>query len=177
MKNITCQEQATLDELIGIETSENLQNVDGMKVMLVDASPERIKTLQDILLGLKLNITKSLIGNRALRLFNKNTPDLILLDVDMLGMDSYDICQMITNNNKSKPVPIIYITSTSKTAELLGNMSLGAVDYIFKPLNEEEVLHRVHNQLALRKSIFEQQSMIEQPEFTPEKHELLINVA
>jgi DNA-binding response OmpR family regulator len=177
MKYTSYQNHQAFDKLITVKTGVELLKVDEMKVLIVDVSPERIEVLQEILSELKLNISKSLIGDRALSLFRAATPDLIMLDVDIFGMDGYEICQMIRANNKSNPIPIIYITSATKTAEIIKGLPLGAADYILRPFNEQDVIQRVYKQLALRKCIVEQQPVTHQENFIHLKNDPLTNAA
>jgi CheY-like chemotaxis protein len=145
------QDQRVLEETINIGFNEKSQNVCGMKILLVDDSPANFKVLQKILSELKVKIAEALSGEGALKSYLADSPDLILIDVNMFGVDGYDICRLIRANNNSNPIPIIFLTSTINTANIIKDMSFGAVDYIFKPFAPETVLRQTYNQLALRK--------------------------
>jgi diguanylate cyclase (GGDEF)-like protein len=158
-----------------IGSRESFQNVAGMKVLVVDDSQANLLIIREVLSGLKLKITESISGEGALKVLLSNLPDLILLDITMAGMDGYETCKTIKADKKFSHIPIIFITSLTETKDIIKGLSLGAVDYIVKPFEKEEILHRVHNQLVLRKSFIERQSMIEELKDLSEKKDLLIN--
>jgi CheY-like chemotaxis protein len=160
MGNNRYQDQSALEKSFANEINDKPQVVSGMKILIVDDSPINFKFLRELLSGLKVHITESLSGESALKLFRAERPDLILIDVNMFGVDGYDISRMIGANNKSDPIPIIFLTATTKTADIIKDLSFGAVDYIFKPFDSEKVLLQIHNQLALRKRNIIRNSLI-----------------
>jgi len=78
-------------------------------------------------------------------------PDLILLDVMMPGFSGFEVCKALKSNENTKDIPIIFMTALSDTVDKVKGFSLGAVDYITKPIQHEEVLARVTTHLKLRK--------------------------
>ncbi len=163
------------DETTQVSFDENLQNVSGMKVLIVDDSHANLLIIREVLSGLKLKITESISGEGALKSLLSDLPDLILLDITMAGMDGYETCKTIKADKKFSHIPIIFITSLTETKDIIKGLSLGAVDYIAKPFEKQEIMHRVHNQLVFRKSFIERQTMIEELKDLSEKKDLLIN--
>ncbi len=163
------------DETTSIGYKESFQNISGMKVLVVDDSQANLLIIKEVLSSLKLKISESISGEGALKALLSDLPDLILLDITMAGMDGYETCKTIKADKKFSHIPIIFITSLTETKDIIKGLSLGAVDYIIKPFEREEILHRVHNQLVLRKSFIERQVMIEELKDLSEKKDLLIN--
>jgi YesN/AraC family two-component response regulator len=76
-------------------------------------------------------------------------PDLILLDVSMPGMDGFATCQMLKNNERTRDIPVIFLSAANEFEQRIKGLSLGAVDYIVKPFSEQEVIARVEIHLNL----------------------------
>ncbi len=119
------------------------------KLLIVDDNPTNIKVLFDFLKdwGFKVLIAKN--GENALTKLEEVTPDLILLDVMMPGISGFETCQRIKENPNNKDVPIIFMTALADTENKVKGLSLGAVDYITKPFQQEEVLARINLHLKL----------------------------
>lgn len=123
------------------------------KVLIVDDSPEMIDILRDIIpQDIKKQV--ALNGTNALKLLNSSDdlPDLILLDIVMPGIDGFQVCRMIKSVNRFEEIPIIFISSLDESFDKVKAFELGAVDYITKPFNREEVLARIHTHLELHQS-------------------------
>ncbi len=88
-------------------------------------------------------------GYMALNLLEKVKPDIILLDIMMPGMDGYEVCKRIKENQNHTDIPIIFISSLSDTKDIVKALKYGAVDYIAKPFQAEEVTARVNTHLKL----------------------------
>ncbi|MGA0199374.1 MAG: response regulator, partial [Prochlorotrichaceae cyanobacterium] len=82
-------------------------------------------------------------GLQALHQVHQNPPDLILLDIMLPGLDGFNVCQQLKADAKTADIPVIFMTALTDTADKLKGFSLGAVDYITKPFQQEEVLARV----------------------------------
>lgn len=119
------------------------------KLLIVDDNPTNIKVLFDFLKdwGFKVLIAKN--GENALTKLEEVTPDLILLDVMMPGISGFETCQRIKEKPSNKDVPIIFMTALADTENKVKGLSLGAVDYITKPFQQEEVLARINLHLKL----------------------------
>jgi signal transduction histidine kinase len=118
-------------------------------ILIVDDNPTNVKVLFDVLEaeGCRTFIARS--GEDALDKLEVFHPDLILLDVMMEGMDGFETCMRIKVNPATQTIPVIFMTALSDTSDKVKGFSCGAVDYIAKPFQQEEVLARVKLHLEL----------------------------
>ncbi len=86
----------------------------------------------------------------ALKIIEKRKPDLILLDIMMPDMDGYEVCRKIKTQLDTNDIPIIFLTAKSETQDEAKGLTLGAVDYIVKPVRPEILQTRVKNHLDLK---------------------------
>ncbi|MCK6685500.1 MAG: hybrid sensor histidine kinase/response regulator [Thermoanaerobaculia bacterium] len=118
-------------------------------LLIVDDTPENIDVL-DGLLREEYQIKVALNGDKALRIaFSDSPPDLILLDVMMPGMDGYEVCRRLKDNARTKGVPVIFLTARTEIEDETRGFSLGAADYIAKPISPPIVRARIKTHLAL----------------------------
>ncbi len=89
-------------------------------------------------------------GLQALEMVPKSRPDLILMDIKMPGMTGYEVSEQLKKNPKTKDIPIIFLTVSTGTDEIVKGFATGAVDYITKPFKKEELLSRVKTHLDLK---------------------------
>ncbi|MBD2164553.1 hybrid sensor histidine kinase/response regulator [Calothrix sp. FACHB-156] len=129
-------------------------------ILVVDDNPTNIQVLFDILseIGYRVAIAKS--GEAALQRLQSYHPDLILLDVMMPGIDGFETCQRLKYQPETRDIPVIFMTALSDTVDKVKGLSLGAVDYITKPIQHEEALARirVHLQLHNSQQVLEQRT-------------------
>ena len=114
-------------------------------------------------LGCKILVTNT--GERALKKLQNVLPDLILMDVIMPGMDGFETCRRLKASKKTKDIPVIFMTASSESMDKIKGLKVGAVDYITKPFQPEQVLPRLENQIKisrLQKQIEEQNRKLEQ---------------
>lgn len=117
-------------------------------ILVVDDEPTNLRVLNQILNdSYKLIFAKS--GQEALRLIEKEAPSLILLDVMMPGMTGYEVCERLKQNSQFKSIPIIFITALNDPEDEAKGLTLGAVDYISKPVSPAVVKARVKTHLSL----------------------------
>jgi len=118
-------------------------------ILMVDDNPESLRLLSRLLSkrGYKVRPTRD--GKLALNFALSSPPDLILLDIMMPGMDGYQVCEQLKACPQTKDIPVIFISSLDEVFDKVKAFSLGAVDYITKPFEIEEVVARVENQLLL----------------------------
>lgn len=115
-----------------------------VNILLVDDHEENLVALEAILEGLGQNLVKARSGKEALKHVLHNDFAVILLDAAMPGMDGFETAKLIRGREKSKNIPIIFLTAYSKSdAQMLNSYSLGAADYIFKPLVPEVIKAKV----------------------------------
>jgi len=122
------------------------------KILIVDDEPTNIMLLKDALNNEGYEINQALSGEEALELINEFHPDLILLDIVLSGIDGYEVCRRIRNNNKYSLIKIIMISAMVMLSERLKGYEVGADDYITKPFNREEVLAKVRIMMKLKES-------------------------
>jgi len=129
------------------------------KVLLVDDVPENIQILMETLKD-DYAIIAATNGEKALQLASgDNMPDIILLDIMMPEMDGYEVCQRLKKDEKTRNIPVIFVTAMQEVEDETKGLELGAVDYITKPISPSIVRARVKNHLELeftRKTLEEQ---------------------
>ena len=117
-------------------------------ILAVDDEASNLQLLRQILQDhYRLLFAKD--GARALELANKERPDLVLLDVMMPGMSGYEVCAALKANPLTAPIPVVFVTALSDTADELEGFEAGAVDYITKPVSPPVVRARVRTHLSL----------------------------
>lgn len=119
------------------------------RVLVVDDVPQNVRIMAKIL-EQEFEVLVALNGSDALDILKKdNRPDLVLLDVLMPGMDGYEVCRIIKNDPETSSIPVIFVTAKSTSEDEAYGLSLGAVDYITKPLRIPVVKARIRNHLEL----------------------------
>ncbi|MBD2339290.1 hybrid sensor histidine kinase/response regulator [Calothrix sp. FACHB-156] len=119
-------------------------------ILIVDDMVANLEVVSQILEDEGYDIATAINGDRALKLVNNHPPDLILLDVQMPGIDGFETCQRLKENPQTATIPIIFMTALSDTESKVKGFDFGAVDYITKPFQEKELLVRVRTQIQLR---------------------------
>jgi two-component system, NtrC family, sensor kinase len=139
-------------------------------ILIVDDNPTNIQVLFAILneAGYEVGIAKS--GEVAFQRLQFFQPDLILLDVMMPGIDGFEVCRRLKADPATCDIPVIFMTALSDTVDKVKGLSLGAVDYLTKPIQHEEAIARIRVHLQLRAS----QKALEQR--TTELSETLANL-
>ena len=119
-------------------------------ILIVDDTPENLTVLKQILSEQNYKVRPAINGEIAIKAVNVSSPDLILLDIRMPGIDGYEVCKQLKSKKKTRRIPIIFISALSELDDKIKAFSLGGVDYITKPFQAEEVLARVKTHLTLR---------------------------
>ena len=122
-----------------------------IRILLIDDKLENLHFLSDILQKQGYQVQSALSGQLAINTALASPPDLILLDILMLEMDGYEVCQQLKANQKNQDIPIIFYGVLDELSEEVNVFELGDVDYITQPFQAQEVLLRVQNQLTLQK--------------------------
>lgn len=117
-------------------------------VLIVDDTPENIDVLVGILSGL-YTIKAAINGEMALKVARESPPDIILLDVMMPGVDGFEVCRQLKEDFTTKHIPVIFVTAKITMEDELNGLTLGAVDYIAKPVSPPIVKARLKTHLAL----------------------------
>jgi signal transduction histidine kinase len=120
-------------------------------ILVVDDTPENLRLLSTMLTQRGYAPRCVINGQMALRACNSNPPDLILLDIMMPEMNGYEVCQHLKSETKTREIPVIFISAKDEVFDKVNAFAVGAVDYISKPFQFEEVLARIESHLTLRK--------------------------
>ncbi len=118
-------------------------------ILVVDDRADNLRLLSAMLSNQGYLVRKALSGQMALKTIDTLPPDLILLDINMLNMNGYEVCQILKANNKTKDIPIIFISAINDVNDKVRAFKMGGVDYITKPFQAEEVIARIENQLII----------------------------
>ncbi|WOD38391.1 response regulator [Nodosilinea sp. E11] len=119
-------------------------------ILVVDDTPTNLEVLFDFLNNAGFKVLFAEDGESALETVTYATPDLILLDILMPGLDGYETCRRLKANQATAAIPVIFLTALTDTTDKVKGFALGAVDFITKPLQYEEVLARVETHLRLQ---------------------------
>ncbi|MBN2702479.1 MAG: response regulator transcription factor [Methylothermaceae bacterium] len=134
-------------------------------VMIVDDAPANLAYLSDALEDAGYRVLVATDGSQALEQLRLVSPDLLLLDVVMPGMDGFETCRRLKSHPATKTLPILFMTALSELDDLLRGFGEGAVDYLVKPVRHQEVLARVAAQLAQVKLIRKAEAALSQGGF------------
>jgi signal transduction histidine kinase len=128
----------------------SVPNFHGYTLLIVDDTPVNLGVIVDYLdnQGFRVRIARS--GEKALERVRYDPPDLILLDVLMPGIDGFETCRRLKADEAAKDIPVIFMTSLTSPEDKVKGFEAGAIDYVTKPLHQEEVLARVTTHLRLR---------------------------
>jgi len=116
--------------------------------LVVDDSPETLRLLTDALDGAGMTVMVALDGAGAMRIVDQITPDIVLLDAVMPGMDGFETCRRLKRDAGLANVPIIFMTGLAETEHIVRGLEAGGVDYVAKPIVVEEMLARIRVHLA-----------------------------
>jgi signal transduction histidine kinase len=119
-------------------------------ILVVDDTPDNLRLLSAMLTGQGYEVRKALNGKMALTACQMLLPDVILLDINMPGMDGYEVCQQLKADSKTSTIPIIFISALDDVLDKVKAFDVGGVDYITKPFHGAEVVLRIENQINLR---------------------------
>jgi len=136
-----------------------------IKILIVDDTPDIVNHLQQTLLSAGYEVYVATSGSKALQRLEHTKPDLILLDIIMPDIDGYETCSRIKADPDRSAIPIIFMSALHETFDKVKAFSTGAVDYITKPLNTEELLVRIKTHISinqLQKELREANSQLEE---------------
>jgi DNA-binding response OmpR family regulator len=116
--------------------------------LVVDDSPETLRLLTDALDGAGMTVMVALDGASAMRIVDQITPDIVLLDAVMPGLDGFETCKRLKRDAGLANVPIIFMTGLAETEHIVRGLEAGGVDYVTKPIVVEEMIARIRVHLA-----------------------------
>ncbi len=134
------------------------------QILLVDDNTTNLQILHQTLNGRGYRLLIAKNGKSALAITHEVKPSLILLDIMMPGMDGYEVCRRLKADPETKEIPVIFLSALDDTANKVKGLDLGAVDYISKPFQAEEVIARVNTHLtisSLKKSLAEKNKALQ----------------
>ena len=131
-----------------------------INILVVDDNPENLKVVSNILKNKGYKIALALNGKSAFEILAKYPIDLILLDIMMPEMDGYEVCRLMKENEKFRDIPILFLSALNETSDIVKAFSAGAVDYVSKPFQMEELTARVatHIKISQQNQILKAQS-------------------
>ena len=119
------------------------------KILAVDDTPASLKLLSDLLRNEGYDVRSAINGTLALRSAAMSPPELVLLDIRMPEMDGFEVCRRLKADPNTASVPVIFVSALTDTDEKLHGFELGAVDFVTKPFQREELLARVRVHLEV----------------------------
>jgi len=130
----------------------NMMTKDKKLILVVDDNRKNLKLLGQVLKEEGYRITVAQNGVKALTAVNARYPDLILLDIVMPKMNGFETCKELKKNQDTREIPVIFLSSKSEKEDVIDGLKLGAVDYVSKPFNTEELLIRIKTHLDLKEA-------------------------
>ncbi len=135
---------------------------EGARILVVDDEPINLQVLRNFLSVENFDLTLASSGDEALRLLESQTFDLVLLDVMMPRLSGYEVCRTLRQQHPLGELPVIFLTAKSQDADVVTGMSLGANDFITKPVSKDRLLARVRPHLDLLKAHRDLEKLVEQ---------------
>ena len=118
-------------------------------ILVVEDSLPSLQAVQNVLTEGGYKVRGATDGRTAMMIVGAKPPDLILLDVSMPGMDGFEVCQHLKDENDTHDIPVIFITGKDDVVDKMKGFDVGGVDYITKPFQAEDVLARVETHLTI----------------------------
>jgi len=120
-------------------------------ILIVDDVLENLRLLSEILQGQGYKVRNVTNGKMALKTVQTKPPELILLDIQMQGMDGYEVCASLKSDPTSSEIPVIFLSAIDRLIDKVKAFEVGGADFITKPFQVEEVLLRIENQLTIKR--------------------------
>jgi len=120
-------------------------------ILVVDDKPDNLRLLANILTEAAYKVRKVTSGKLALDAARLDPPDLILLDIMMPELDGYQVCQALKQHPETCEIPVIFLSALDNLTDKVTAFTMGGIDYIIKPFQQQEVLVRVKTHLQIRR--------------------------
>lgn len=130
------------------------------KVLIVDDNPVNIEILRQFLDLERYQISAVTSGEKCLKLAPKIQPDIILLDILMEGIDGFETCQKLKADEQTADIPVIFVTAKVDPEDIRRGFVIGATDYLTKPVQREEAIARIENQLKIAEKLHMERQMV-----------------
>jgi putative two-component system response regulator len=134
----------------------------GGDILAVDDTPSSLRLLNELLSAEGYKVRSAINGELALNAAINHPPDLILLDASMPGLDGFEVCRRLKLEAGLRDVPVIFVSAMSDMQDKLRGFDIGAVDYVTKPFQREELLARVRTHLELHRLRHHLEEMVEE---------------
>lgn len=139
-----------VDNVLPVKPEPSPQRGLSSCILVVDDQPANIQSIGTVLSNLGHEIIPAPDGPAVFEHLASRTPDLILLDLLMPGMNGYDVCVRLKENPRWKDIPVVFLSAADDKEMIVQALNSGGVDYITKPFNRAELVSRVRTQLALK---------------------------
>ncbi len=120
-------------------------------ILIVDDTPFNVRFLADILIWTGYDVATASSGEMVFEMLQTYLPDLILLDIMMPGLSGYDVCERLKANEKTRDIPVIFLSALNQELDKVRAFAVGGVDYISKPFQVKEIVARIETHLNLRR--------------------------
>ena len=144
-------------------------------VLIVDDLPNNVRLLSIMLTEKGYQVRKAINGQMALNTVRSLIPDLILLDINMPDLNGYQVCEQLKADEKTREIPVIFISALDDVLDKVKAFQVGGVDYISKPFQGEEVMARIENQLTISRQKKQLQNEIQERQKTEETLEIYLH--
>ncbi len=128
----------------------NDNTINKYEILIIDDTPDQLEMAMLVLKNNNYKVRVASKGAAALKLLEKQKPDLILLDIFMPEIDGFELCRIIKQNDNYKNIPIIFLTASDDEQSIIKGFESGAQDYVTKPFNTTELLVRVNTHIRLK---------------------------
>jgi two-component system sensor histidine kinase/response regulator len=122
----------------------------GAVILIVDDNPQNLQVLANLLKEEKYEIEFAINGEATLDWLKNRQFDIVLLDINMPGMNGFEVCKRIRSDKETQDIPIIFLSAESERESILKGFEVGAQDFVIKPFDSRELLARVKTQLDLK---------------------------
>lgn len=120
-------------------------------ILVVDDDLNNLRLLTEVLTRRGYDVRPIRNGQMALAAVEAKQPDLILLDIMMPSMNGYEVCSLLKENEKTRHIPVIFLSALNEPGDKIKGFSIGAIDYISKPFYTDELIARIENQLQMQR--------------------------
>ena len=127
--------------------TDALIDIGSARILVVDDLPANLDVLIAAVEGAGFTVLVATSGADALAVARRESPDIILLDVAMPGMDGFEVCRQLKADGATTNIPVIFLTAEHESERIVAGLGLGAVDYILKPFRKDEVMARLRTHL------------------------------
>lgn len=124
-------------------------------ILIADDNPDNLKVLTEILSGEGYNVRVAKNGEQVIKSINASPVDLLILDIHMPVMDGFEVCKIIREDDTTKNIPVVFMSALTDSFNKIQAFKAGALDYLTKPVDYDELKLRVSNYLTIRELFLE----------------------